>query len=886
MLEDVHRPLRDDVRLLGELLGEVLQARAGAAIYQLVEEVRALAKQGRAGSDADFARLTERLAGMPIDSALPVARAFAHFLSLANIAEQHHRIRRRRAYRRATSAPQPGSCEQAFSALLERGIEPARLYAAVRDLRIELVLTAHPTEVVRRSLAIKHDRIAALLTERDASLAAGDDGRELVEALRREILAVWETDEVRHTRPTPIDEARAGLLIVEQTLWDAVPRYTRIVDRLLRAQTGEGLPMDAAPIRFGSWMGGDRDGNPHVTAAVTRQVVWLARWMAAGLYHAEIDRLAAELSMSAASQELSAAASGSREPYRVVLRPLCQHLARAREQLGRALAATPSGIRTAAPDDSDPVPLTTEDLRAPLELCERSLRATGLGAIADGRLTDLLRRLAAFGVSLVRLDIRQSAERHAEALDAITSALGVGRYLEWSEPERQRFLCSEMENPRPLIPAGLVASPDVREVLDTFRAIASLPPDSLGTYVISMAARPSDVLAVQLLQKAAGVAVPLPAVPLFETADALAAAGSTLAELLDMPAYRSRIGGRQHVMIGYSDSAREIGRFSAAWALFRAQEEIVASCRRGGVAVTLFHGRGGSVGRGGGPTAEAIRAQPAGSIDGTLRVTEQGEMIHAKFGLAEIALRTLELYTSATIEKTLVPDAPVAEAWRDTMDAIAAEARAAYRGVVYDDERFPAYFSAATPEAVLAALNVGSRPARRQVEGGLAGLRAIPWQFAWTQTRLLLASWLGLEAALDHARTAGLMPRLQEMHRSWPFLRVTIDLMEMVLAKADARVASQYDLRLVPPDLRPLGDELRARLSRAVTGVLEVSGHRGLLDEHPVLRRSIDVRNPYVDPINVVQVELLRRLRAGDDRVMEALMVTINGISAGMRNTG
>jgi phosphoenolpyruvate carboxylase len=886
MLEDVHRPLRDDVRLLGELLGDVLQAREGTATFQLVEEVRALAKQGRAGSDTDFARLTERLAGMPIDSALPIARAFAHFLSLANIAEQHHRIRRRRAYRRATSAPQPGSCEQAFSALLARGVEPGRLRAAVRDLRIELVLTAHPTEVVRRSLAMKHDRIAALLTERDASLAAGDDGREVVEALRREILAVWETDEIRHTRPTPIDEARAGLLIVEQTLWDVVPRYARIVDRLLVELTGAGLPKDAAPIRFGSWMGGDRDGNPHVTAAVTRQVVLLARWMAAGLYHREIDRLAAELSMSAASAELSAAAGGSREPYRAVLRPLCQSLARWREQLGRALARAQSGGRAVPHGDSEPFHLGTEDVRAPLELCERSLRDTGLGAIADGRLTDILRRLAAFGVSLVRLDIRQSAERHAEALDAVTSALGLGRYLAWSEPERQQFLCRELENARPLIPAGLAVSADVREVLDTFAAIADLPPDSLGTYVISMAARPSDVLAVQVLQKASGVAVPLPAVPLFETADTLAAAGGTLSALLDMPAYRARIGGRQHVMIGYSDSARDIGRFSAAWALFRAQEEIVASCRARGVSVTLFHGRGGSVGRGGGPTAEAIRAQPAGSIDGTLRVTEQGEMIHAKFGLVEIALRTLELYTSATIEKTLVPDPPVPAAWRQTMDAIAARAKTAYRATVYDDERFPAYFSAATPEAVLAALNVGSRPARRQPEGGVAGLRAIPWQFAWTQTRLLLASWLGLEAALDHAREAGLLPRLAEMHRAWPFLRVTFDLMEMVLAKADARVASQYDQRLVPADLRPIGEELRTRLARAASGVLEVSGHKGLLDEQPVLRRSIDVRNPYVDPINVVQVELLRRLRAGDDRVMDALMVTINGISAGMRNTG
>lgn len=886
MLEDVHRPLRDDVRLLGELLGEVLQTREGPDIYPLVEEVRALAKRGRAGSDEDFARLTARLAAMPIDSALPVARAFAHFLSLANIAEQHHRIRRRRAYRRVSSRPQPGSCEQSFSALLDSGIPQQTLWQAVCDLRIELVLTAHPTEVVRRSLAMKHDRIAALLDERDLALAAGEDPDEVITSLRREILSVWETDEVRHTRPTPVEEARAGLLIVEQTLWDAIPRYTRVVDRGLRERTGRGLPLDVAPIRFGSWMGGDRDGNPFVTAVVTRQVVLLARWMAAGLYFREIDRLAAELSMGDASDELRAAAGNTREPYRAVLRRLCARLARTREQLGRAMADEARETRATSRDEQEAMSLTVDEVRGPLALCERSLRATGQGLIADGRLTDILRRLAAFGVTLVRLDIRQAADRHTEALDAITRALGLGSYDAWPEHERQSFLLRELENPRPLVPLGFAASADVCEVLDTFDTIAALPTDSLGAYVISMASRPSDVLAVQLLQKAAGVATPLRAVPLIETADTLADAGATIGTLLDMPGYRARVGARQEVMIGYSDSARDIGRFSAAWALFRAQEEIVSTCQSRGIAVTLFHGRGGSVGRGGGPTAEAIRAQPAGSIDGTLRVTEQGEMIHAKFGLVEIALRTLELYTSATLEKTLIVDPPVPEPWRQTLDDLSARASTAYRAIVYREPRFQDYFRAATPEAVLASLNVGSRPARRQVEGGVAGLRAIPWQFAWTQTRLLVASWLGLEAALDHARASGQMPVLQEMHRRWPFFRVTMDLMEMVLAKADARIAAQYDARLVPADLQPVGDELRARLSTAIAGVLEVTGHGVLLEEHPVLRRSIDVRNPYVDPINVVQAELLRRQRAGDERAADALMVTINGISAGMRNTG
>jgi phosphoenolpyruvate carboxylase len=339
-------------------------------------------------------------------------------------------------------------------------------------------------------------------------------------------------------------------------------------------------------------------------------------------------------------------------------------------------------------------------------------------------------------------------------------------------------------------------------------------------------------------------------------------------------------------MIGYSDSARDVGRFSAAWALYRAQEEIVAACRGQGVSVTLFHGRGGSVGRGGGPTALAIRSQPAGSVDGTIRVTEQGEMIQAKFGLAEIAMRTLEVYTTATLQKTLLDDEAPRPEWRALLDDLAREARTAFRALVYEHPPFVEYFRAATPEPELASLNIGSRPARRGAGGGVATLRAIPWQFAWTQTRLLAASWLGLEAALAAAARTGAMPTLREMYRHWPFFRATMDLMEMVLAKADARIAREYDRQLVPAPLRGIGDDLRARLAAAIEGVLAVTGHAVLVEENAVLRRSIDVRNPYVDPINLVQVELLRRCRGGDTRAHDALMVTINGVAAGLRNTG
>ena len=427
----------------------------------------------------------------------------------------------------------------------------------------------------------------------------------------------------------------------------------------------------------------------------------------------------------------------------------------------------------------------------------------------------------------------------------------------------------------------------MRDVLDTFRVAASLPPGSLGAYVITMTSHASDVLAVELLQQLAGTRHPQRVVPLFETAADLGRAGRILDELFSHPWYRARIGGRQEVMIGYSDSAKDAGRFAAAWSLYTAQEQIVAACAQHGIALTLFHGRGGSVGRGGGPTHLAIRSQPPGSINGRLRVTEQGEMIQTKFGLPDIAVRTMEVYTTATLEATLMPASQPLPEWRETMTRLSERARASYRAIVYDDDRFVPYFRAATPEPELRDIRIGSRPARRGGRDGVEGLRAIPWQFAWTQTRLLLASWLGVEEALVAPGDTD-QARLRQMYEEWPFFQSTLDLIEMVLAKADPRIAAEYDRRLVPAELQPLGADLRARLDRATQAVLAITGHREPVETTPVLRRSIDVRNPYVDPINLVQIELLARLRQTVDtpELRRAFVVTVNGIAAGMRNTG
>jgi phosphoenolpyruvate carboxylase len=836
---DPHEPLRDDVRLLGAMLGEALRSQESTALFETVEQVRALSKRARLGEPDAFTERDQVLRGLPIADALPVARAFAKFLSLANIAEQHHRIRRHRAYARDThAAPQRGSYAETFQRLLAAGVTPDALYDACEGLRVELVLTAHPTEVVRRTLRQTERRIADLLGERDRTDLTPTEREDIEQALRREIAITWDTDEV-------------------------------------------------TPIRFGSWMGGDRDGNPHVTPAVTVEACLLARWMAADLFLREITALRTELSLDEGSPELRAHVGEGPEPYRILLGEVRDRLRATRDGIEQML-----DTGSAEPDVAARMYWHVDDLAEPLALCRRSLEETQAGILATGRLLDIERRVACFGLTLVQLDLRQDASRHTAALDAVTRYFGLGPYGEWDEEARQQFLCGEIVGETSVLTQALAATAsfdaEVRDVLDTFRTARAIPPGSLGAYVISMAKRPSDVLAVAALESAAGIDPPLRVVPLFETVGDLQQAGDTVRDLLAVACYQERIQGRQEIMLGYSDSAKDGGRLAAAWELYQAQERIVAAGRATNTAITLFHGRGGTVSRGGGPTYIAIQSQPPGSVDGALRVTEQGEMIAAKFGLPGIARRTLEVYLTATLEATLAPTAEPDPAWRDRMQQLADTARAAYQRLVYETPEFLEYFRAATPETELGALRIGSRPARRGGGTGVRSLRAIPWVFAWMQTRLLLPSWLGVGEAFDTAFDAGDAPALREMYERWPFFRSTVDLVEMVAAKTSPAIAAAYEDRLVPEALHPVGRDLRARLARATEAVLTVTGHERLLDGSPVLQRSIDVRNPYIDPINLVQTEILARLRSDpeDARLLDAMLVTVNGIAAGMRNTG
>jgi len=938
--KDREAPLLQDIMLLSNILSELVKAENPSA-HDLYEEFHKYGLERASQKDVSnrqpLNRMIELAAKLTADQALFVMRSFSIVLNLVNSAEVQHRYRRLRQYEShnnndLTGGPLPlveDSIRGTMDALLQSGVSADAIFDQIIKQHVEIVLTAHPTQVQRKSMLRKYRKVSEFLNKLEQSNHPFDSDTAKTD-LKRVISSIWGADEIRRLKPTPQQEATGGNAVLESVLWDAVPAYLRKLDKQCQLSLKRRLPMDAVPIQFASWIGGDRDGNPNVTPEVTKEVVLQQRLRAARLYLRDLYDLLSELTISArfspAMEELAASITNSPhkyEKYRRVLGHLIRRLVKTARECEAELASMvndehdESMVRSQTIVDEmamgwqDVEPIrTSEDLMEPLRIMHESLVQTGFPLMADGRLIDVIRRLTVFGMSLLKLDIREESTKHTEALDAVTRWLGIGSYKEWSEEARLSWLMSELANKRPFFPMrdlnDLGFDPVVIKTLRTFDVASQLPSDSLGAYVISQAQTASDVLAVMLLQKQFGMTPKdgnmMRVVPLFETLDDLVNAPDVLSTLFAIPVYVGAIKGKQEVMVGYSDSAKDAGRLAACWAQYKSQESMSKVATEKGIELTFFHGKGGTVSRGGNPSVyRAIMSHPPKTINGRFRVTEQGEMITQNFGTPTIAERTLDTYTAALCREAFAKHVEPNEKWRNLMEKISETSCAEYRHLVREEPRFVPYFRQATPELELGQLNIGSRPAKRNPKGGIESLRAIPWSFAWTQTRMHLPAWLGVGAGLN-TTDAGDLATLRDMYKQWPWFRETIDLIAMILSKTDYSITANYETQLVDKKagLMSLGEEVRKKLVQTRQAVLDVTESKEFGGQHVALMRaSNQVRHPFVDPINVVQAELLKRLRAMDakkdltpaeqkekETLQDALIVSINGIAQGMGNSG
>ena len=890
-MTDDAAPLRRDIRQVTTLLGETLARVEGQALLDLVERVRRHSREGR----------LEELPSLDLPTTIRLARAFTSYFHLANVTEQVHRGRALQQER----AERGGWVARALDRIEAAGVPPEELARETARLSVRPVLTAHPTEAARRSTLDKLRRVAALLDEPDSATRT----RRLAEAVD----LLWQTDELRAERPEPIDEARNGVYYLEEmgggSLGDVLVEL-----REQLARHGVALDPASRPLTFGSWIGGDRDGNPHVTPLTTREVLRLQAAHGLRLVVDLVDRLRRDLSVSERVSHVSAELRArleewladlpevepryrrlnAEEPYRLYLTCVRTRLALTAERVQRGTA------HEAGRDYADDA-----ELLADLLLLQRSVRAHQGDLLADGGLDHVVRTVASSGLLLATLDVREHADKHHFAVGQLLdrtrelSAL----YADLSRPHRLAVLRKELTSRRPLAPQPLPLDSEGARTAEVFATVRELL-DALGeraveSYVVSMTQGADDLLAAVVLAREAGL-VDLPAgvarigfVPLLETIEELEAADRVLVDLLDDPSYRELVrlrGDVQEVMLGYSDSNKAGGITTSQWQIHRAQRRARDVATRYGVRLRFFHGRGGSVGRGGGPTYDAILALPNGSLDGEVKITEQGEVISDKYALPVLARHNLELLVAGSLEATVLHrtarrSAEQGARWDAVMDTVSTAAHARYRALVEDPD-LPAYFVATTPVELLGALHIGSRPARRpDTGGGVEGLRAIPWVFGWTQSRQIVPGWYGVGAGLQAAVAD--LDVLREMHEQWAYFRAFLSNVAMTLVKTDLDIAARY-VDLAPPALHRVFEEIRAEHALTLELLLRVTGEEELLDRDPLLRQTLQVRDTYLEPLHHLQVELLARHRAGEDdpQLERALLLTVNGIAAGMRNTG
>ena len=911
------RPMRDDIRLLGRLLGDTVRDQEGNASFELVERVRQSAIAFHRDENVEARRELERiLDGLSREQTMVVARAFSYFSHLANLAEDLHNSRRKRQSDIKGEPPVDGSLAKALDRIAASGIAPATLSGFFRDGVVAPVLTAHPTEVQRKSVRDLEMRLEQLLQARERTHLTPQEFTANDESIRRAVLALWQTRMLRLEKLGVLDEVANGLSFFEQTFLPVVPAlYGDLEDELQRRFPGGTAPEIHSFLRIGSWIGGDRDGNPFVTADVLERTLRMQSARVFEFYLEQLHQLGAELSMTTlvtdVSPELTALADRSPdtsphrrdEPYRRALTGLYARIATTARVLDQHEA-----LRHAV-GDAPPYADATS-FAADLDIIHRSLMNNGATLLARGRLRDLRRAVNVFGFHLAAVDLRQNSDVHERV---VAELLAYGRqdatdYTSMDEAARIRLLVHELETPRLQLASRHVEySAETRSELDILKTAARMHTlygaACIPNYVISKCDGVSDVLEVVVLLREVGLYRATDAhlgcnvIPLFETIADLRNAAGAMDALLSIPVYSRMLASRgkaQEVMLGYSDSNKDGGYLTSRWELFKAQTELVETFRRHGIRMRLFHGRGGSVGRGGGPTYEAILAQPGGTVQGQIRVTEQGEVIGAKYSNAEVGRRNLEVLAAATLEATLLGGAGHAPQPRylQALEELSVSAYGAYRCLVYETPGFENYFWESTVISEIAELNIGSRPASRNQSRSIETLRAIPWVFSWAQCRLMLPGWYGFGSAVDawlqeHGDDG--LELLQEMHREWPFFASVLSNMEMVLSKADVAIASRYAGLVTDPELRSrIFGRIRTELESTLSALLRIMGTDELLAGNPQLARSIKYRFPYLDPLNHIQIELLRRYRAGDkdERSRRGIHLTINGIAAGLRNSG